>query len=100
LNPAHVSAFSWDYKSPQNQYFMSTEDSSEMESATTATWLTATLLDHRVLSPHHGDDYDDLVTLGHLSMRRHDFATKCFQGEGSVRSFCAGEYFGIEGHPE
>jgi type VI secretion system secreted protein VgrG len=33
-------------------------------------------------------------------MNRHEYETKCFHGEGSVRDFCAGEYFTLEGHPD
>jgi type VI secretion system secreted protein VgrG len=33
-------------------------------------------------------------------MTRHDFESKCFHGEGSVRDLCAGEYFTLSGHPE
>jgi len=100
LNTAQVSTFSWDYKSPSNHYFMSTGESSEIDNAMSAARLTATLRDHKIFSPHSGSDYEDLVTLGYLSMRRHDFATKCFHGEGSVRSFRVGEYFRLDGHPE
>ena len=33
-------------------------------------------------------------------MSRHDYESKCFHGEGSVRDFCAGEYFTLAEHPE
>ncbi|MGH8853094.1 MAG: type VI secretion system Vgr family protein, partial [Telluria sp.] len=37
---------------------------------------------------------------GQVRMNRHEFDTKCFHGEGSVRDLCAGEYFTLVGHPE
>jgi type VI secretion system secreted protein VgrG len=50
--------------------------------------------------PHAGNDVEDHWRLGQVRMQRHEFESKCFHGEGSVRDFCAGEYFTLAGHPE
>ena len=53
-----------------------------------------------VESPHAGSDDKELYRLGALRMQRKELDTKRFTGEGSVRDFCAGEYFTISDHPE
>jgi type VI secretion system secreted protein VgrG len=53
-----------------------------------------------VESPHAGSDDQELHRLGMLRMQRKELDTKRFTGEGSVRDFCAGEYFTISDHPE
>ena len=100
LQPGSVSRFSWNYKNPQDSEFMIARIDGRSDQGPNGNEMSATLDDYLVLSPHAGDDHDDLCQLGQLAMNRHDLESKCFCGEGSVRDFCVGEYFELEGHPE
>jgi type VI secretion system secreted protein VgrG len=100
LQPGKVTRYSWDYKQPWNEEFMTTSAQSAMDQGESGNEMSASLDDYQVLAPHAGDDYDDFCLLGQLAMNRHDMDSKCFQGEGSVRDMCVGEYFTLEGHPE
>jgi len=100
LQPGRVSRFSWNYKNPSDTEFMTTTVQSQSDQGSNGNEMSATLDDYLILSPHAGDDHDDLCQLGQLAMNRHDLESKCFHGEGSVRDFCVGEYFELEGHPE
>lgn len=100
LQPGSVSRFSWNYKNPQDSEFMTARVDARSDQGSNGNEMSATLDDYLVLSPHAGDDHDDLCQLGQLAMNRHDLESKCFHGEGSVRDFCVGEYFELEGHPE
>lgn len=100
LQPGSVSRFSWNYKNPQGSEFMATRIDGRSDQGPNGNEMSATLDDYFVLTPHAGDDHNDLCQLGQLAMNRHDLASKCFHGEGSVRDFCVGEYFELDGHPE
>ena len=100
LQPASVARFSWDYKNPRTPDFMLATARGGADQGESGNEMAASLDDYQVLSPHAGNDYDDLCRLGELAMSRHDFDSKCFHGEGSVRDMCVGEYFTLEGHPE
>ncbi|WP_342119192.1 type VI secretion system Vgr family protein [Pseudoduganella sp. OTU4001] len=100
LQPASVTRFSWDYKRPQTPGLMFATAQGNSNQGETGNQMAASLDDYQVLSPHAGDDYDDLCQLGQLAMNRHDLDAKCFYGKGSVREMCVGEYFTLEGHPE
>ena len=100
LQPSRVSRFSWNYKNPQGSDYMMTNTEGRTDQGPNGNEMSASLDDYQILSPHAGDNYDDLCRLGQLAMNRHDLDSKCFYGEGSVRDFCVGEYFAMEGHPE
>lgn len=100
LQPGVVTRHSWDYRNPQGRDFMTTDAVSGVDQGIHGNELAATLDDYQILMPHAGDDNEDLCRLGQLRMSRHDYESKCFHGEGSVRDFCAGEYFTLAGHPE
>ena len=100
LQPGRVSRFSWNYKNPAGTEYMTTTVESQSDQGSNGNEMSATLDDYLILSPHAGDDHDDLCQLGQVAMHRHDLESKCFHGEGSVRDFCVGEYFELEGHPE
>ncbi|MRW92689.1 type VI secretion system tip protein VgrG [Duganella sp. FT80W] len=100
LQPGTVTRHSWDYMNPQGRDFMMMEVTSSVDQGINGNELAATLDDYQVLSPHAGDDNEDLLRLGQLRMKRHDYESKCFHGEGSVRDLCAGEYFTLAEHPE
>ncbi|WP_051293799.1 type VI secretion system Vgr family protein [Pseudoduganella violaceinigra] len=100
LQPGSVSRFSWNYKNPTDTEFMTTKAAGRSDQGGNGNEMSATLDDYLILPPHAGDNHDDLCRLGQLAMNRHDLDSKCFHGEGSVRDFCVGEYFELEGHPE
>ncbi|WP_229215570.1 type VI secretion system Vgr family protein [Duganella sp. CY15W] len=100
LQPGMVTQHSWDYLNPQGRDFMMTAASSSVDQGGSGNELAASLDDYQVLPPHVGDDNEDLCRLGQLRMNRHDYESKCFHGEGSVRDLCAGEYFTLAEHPE
>jgi type VI secretion system secreted protein VgrG len=100
LQPGRVTRFSWDYKNPNGTEFMCTKVDGRSDQGENGNEVSATLDDFQILSPHVGEDYDDLCRVGQLAMSRHDFETKYFHGQGSVRDFCIGEFFQLDGHPE
>ena len=100
LRPGLVTRHSWDYKHPDGQQFMTAGSQGGADQGPAGNALAATLDDYLVEMPHAGNDVEDHWRLGQVRMSRHEFETKCFQGEGSVRDFCAGQYFTLEGHPE
>jgi type VI secretion system secreted protein VgrG len=100
LQPGSAARHSWDYKNPLGAHFMTASARSMADQGTNGNQLAATLDDYQVEMPHAGNDVEDHWRLGQVRMNRHEFETKCFHGEGSVRDFCAGEYFSLAGHPE
>nr|WP_229260635.1 type VI secretion system Vgr family protein [Duganella alba] len=100
LQPGMVTRHSWDYRNTQGRDFMMAQASSGVDQGPSGNELAATLDDYQVMMPHAGDDNEDLCRLGQVSMYRHDYESKCFHGEGSVRDLCAGEYFTLAEHPE
>jgi len=100
LQPSRVTRFSWDYKNPRSSDFMLASAQGSSDQGEAGNEMAASLDDYQMLTPHAGDDYDDLCQVGELAMNRHDLDSKCFHGEGSVRDMCVGEYFSLEGHPE
>lgn len=100
LQPGSITRHSWDYRNPLGAQFMTTTARSMADQGRSGNALAATLDDYLVEMPHAGNDVEDHWRLGQLRMNRHEFDTKCFHGEGSVRDLCAGEYFTLSGHPE
>jgi type VI secretion system secreted protein VgrG len=100
LQPGMVTRHSWDYMNPQGRDFMLVSTNSSNNQGVNGNELAATLDDYQILPPHAGDDNEDLFNLDQLRMKRHDYESKCFHGEGSVRDLCAGEYFTLAEHPE
>jgi len=100
LQPGVTTRHSWDYKNPGGPQFMTASARSNANQGPNGNQLAATLDDYLVDIPHVGNDVEDHWRLGHVRMNSHEFASKCFQGEGSVRDFCAGQYFSLAGHPE
>ena len=100
LQPGVTTRHSWDYKHPAGPQFMTASSRGNADQGPSGNPLAATLDDYLVDIPHAGNDVEDHWRLGQVRMNRHEFMSKCFQGEGSVRDFCAGQYFSLEGHPE
>lgn len=100
LQPGSTASHSWDYRNPLGVHFMRVAALGEADQGSSGHWMAASLEDYQVLPPHAGADHEDLFKLGQLRMQRHDYETKCFHAEGSVRDLCVGEYFTLDGHPE
>jgi type VI secretion system secreted protein VgrG len=100
LQPGSATRHSWDYKNPQGGHFMTASARGMADQGSNGNQLAATLDDYLIEMPHAGNDVEDHWRLGQVRMNRHEFESKCFHGEGSVRDFCAGEYFTLTGHPE
>ncbi|MGJ9416238.1 type VI secretion system Vgr family protein [Massilia sp. CMS3.1] len=100
LQPGSTSRHSWDYKQPAGSQFMASTARADVDQGGHGNALAATLDDYLVEAPHAGNDIEDSVRLGQLRMARHGFEAKCFHGEGTVRDFCAGQYFVLAEHPE
>jgi type VI secretion system secreted protein VgrG len=100
LQPGVTTRHSWDYKNPGGPQFMTATARSMADQGPSGNQLAATLDDYLIEMPHAGNDVEDHWRLGHVRMSRHEFESKCFHGEGSVRDFCAGQYFSLEDHPE
>jgi type VI secretion system secreted protein VgrG len=100
LQPGVTTRHSWDYKNPAGGQFMTASARSMADQGPSGNQLAATLDDYLIEMPHAGNDVEDHWRLGHVRMSRREFESKCFHGEGSVRDFCAGQYFSLEDHPE
>lgn len=100
LQPGSSGLYSWDYRSAPGAQYMSAQRRSDADQGSSGRWMALGMDDYRVLAPHAAHTIGDLHALGQLHMQRHDYETKCFHGEGSVRDLCVGEYFTLEGHPE
>jgi type VI secretion system secreted protein VgrG len=100
LQPGSTTRHSWDYKNPAGGHFMTANARSMADQGSNGNQLAATLDDYLIEMPHAGNDVEDHWRLGQVRMNRHEYESKCFHGEGSVRDFCAGEYFTLTGHPE
>jgi type VI secretion system secreted protein VgrG len=100
LQPGSSTRHSWDYKNPLGAPFMTTNARGNADQGPHGNQLAATLEDYQVEMPHAGNDVEDHWRLGHVRMARHEYETKCFYGIGTVRDFCAGSHFELEGHPE
>lgn len=100
LQAGSVRVFSWDYKRPGSIPWMATELPSQVDQGSSGNQLAGGVQEYIVESPHAGSDDQELHRLGVLRMQRKELDTKRFAGEGSVRDFCAGEYFTISDQPE
>lgn len=100
LQVGGTSMFSWDYKQPGSIPRMFVDVQSKSNQGETGNQLASGLQEFIVESPHVAADNQELYRLGVVRVQRKEFDTKCFTGEGTVRDFCAGEYFTITDHPE
>jgi type VI secretion system secreted protein VgrG len=97
LKPGNVVRQSWDYMQARP---MTSNVPTHMDQGPTGSQFAASLDDYLVDVPHAGDDGDDYRKLGELRMKRHEYESKCFYGEGSVRTLCVGQWIGLNGHHE
>jgi type VI secretion system secreted protein VgrG len=97
LKPGNVSRQSWDYI---NGRAATNNTLSRADQGLTGNQFALNLDDYLIDVPHAGDDSEDYRKLGELRMKRHEYESKCFHGEGSVRALCVGEWIALSGHPE
>lgn len=97
LKPGNLNRLSWDCKQGRP---MTSNASSRIDQGTTGNRFAASLDDYLIDMPHAGADGDDYRLLGDLRMKRHEYESKCFYGEGSVRALCIGEWFALSGQRE
>lgn len=97
LKPGNVTRQSWDYMQGR---MTSSATPSLIDQGATGSRFAATLDDYLIDMPHAGDDAVDYRSLGELRMKRHEYESKCFYGEGSVRTLCVGQWIGLAGHHE
>lgn len=100
LQAGSTTRHSWDYRNPLGTQFMTATARSMADQGRSGNQLAASLDDYQVEMPHAGNDVEDHWRLGQVRMNRHEFETKCFHGEGTVRDLRAGEWFTLGGHPE
>lgn len=100
LRPGRITRFSWDYSKPGNTGFMEASAISAADQGDEGSQLAAGLEHYLIEAPHVRDNYDDLCELAQQAMRRSDFESKCYYAEGGVRDCSAGEYIGLDGHPD
>jgi len=95
LRPGGVGRQSLDYLQtrPLFSYALSCIDQGKMGNQ-----FAVTLDDYLIDVPHAGENGDDYRKLGELRMKRHEYESKCFHGEGSVRAMCVGQWIAMTGH--
>ncbi|WUR15201.1 type VI secretion system Vgr family protein [[Empedobacter] haloabium] len=97
LTAGVVTRRSWDYA---RVAAMDSQDLGNHDQGPLGNQFAASLDDYLVDVPHADDSSADYRELGTARMRRHEYESKYFQGEGSVRELCVGEWIGLTGHPE
>lgn len=97
LVPGNLTRLSWDYLQGRP---MTANTPSRIDQGVTGNRFALGLDDYLIDVPHAGDDGDDYRQLGELRMKRHEYESKCFYGEGSVRAICIGEWIALSGHPD
>ena len=97
LRPGSVKRQSHDYLHGRPMF---SESLSCIDQGSAGNQFAASLDDYLIDVPHAGDSGDDYRRLGELRMKRHEYESKCFHGEGSVRAMCVGQWFALTGHHE
>lgn len=97
LTPGKIGRQSWDYlvNGPT-----STQENGMNDQGDLGNSFAASLDDYMVDAPHVADDDTDYRSLGVARIQRHEYEAKTFQGEGSERNMCVGQWNSIVGHPE
>lgn len=97
LRPGNVNRHSWDYLAGRP---MTSNAPSCINQGPMGRQFAASLDDYLIDMPHAGDDGNDYRKLGELRMKRHEYESKCFYGESSVRDLCVGQWIALSGHHE
>lgn len=95
LKPGNVNRLSWDYLQGRAT---TGSTASNIDQGRTGNRFAASLDDYLIDVPHAGASGDDYRELGELRMKRHEYESTCFHGEGSVRALCVGQWFALSGH--
>ncbi|GJI92308.1 hypothetical protein RugamoR1_54710 [Rugamonas sp. R1(2021)] len=97
LTAGNISRRSLDYA---QAWSMGSEYISRNDQGPLGNQFAASLDDYLIDVPHAGDSKDDYCNLAALRMQRQEYESKLFQGEGSDRNMCCGQWNAITGHPE
>ena len=97
LTAGNVTRRSWDYA---QAWSMGSADISGNDQGVLGNQFASSLDDYLIDVPHAGDDPTDYRSLGALRMQRQEYESKFFQGEGSDRNMCCGQWNAVVGHPE
>lgn len=97
LRPGSVKRQSHDYLQGSPMF---SDAVSCVDQGATGNLFAATLDDYLLDAPHVGENGEDYRRLGELRMKRHEYESKCFHGEGSVRALSVGQWFSLTGHHE
>ena len=97
IKPGKVNRHSWDGMQGRP---MTGNASSCIDQGATGNQFAASLDDYLVDVPHAADNGGDYLKLGDLRMKCHEYESKCFYGEGSVRTLCVGQWVALSGHYE
>jgi len=97
LKPGNASRLSMDYMQGRP---MSSHTPSRIDQGTMGNRFAFSLDDYLIDVPHAGEDGEDYRNLGALRMKRHEYESKCFYGESSVRTLCVGQWIALSGHLE
>jgi type VI secretion system secreted protein VgrG len=97
LKPGNVTRQSWDYLQARP---MASNVPTHIDQGTAGNQFAFSLDDYLIDGPHAGADAGDYRNLGELRMKRHEYESKCFHGEGSVRNLCVGQWIALSGHSD
>jgi type VI secretion system secreted protein VgrG len=97
LTPGKIGRQSWDYVANGPT---STQENGMNDQGELGNRFAASLDDYLVDAPHVGDNDADYRSLGLARIQRHEYEAKHFQGEGSERNMCVGQWNTVVGHPE
>jgi type VI secretion system secreted protein VgrG len=97
LRPGNLTRHSGDYLQARA---MTSNTPSCIDQGETGNRFAVSLDDYLIDMPHAGADGADYRNLGDLRMKRHEYESKCFYGEGSVRALCVGQWIALSGHHE
>lgn len=96
LQPGSTLRASYDYKGVVTN---TQQDPGGINQGEAGAQLAGTLEDYRYEPHHAAADEDDYARYGKLRIGAHEFASKCFSGEGSHRELTVGRYFELADHP-
>lgn len=83
LTPGSINRLSWNYLQGSP---LTANAPSSIDQGTTGNRFSASLDEYLIDIPHAGTDGNDYRDLGELRMKRHEYESKCFHGEGSART--------------
>jgi type VI secretion system secreted protein VgrG len=97
LTPGSVERQCWDYAQGRP---VTSQENGLHNQGMLGTQFAASLEDYLIDVPHAGDNASDYRNLAVSRIQRHEYDAKFFQGEGSVRDMCVGQWHTVSRHPE